>query len=45
MTSLRAHLKRIASLGGKARAKSLSPQRRKDISVLANKVKKLKNGN
>ena len=40
MITLKAHLKSIASKGGKARAKKLTPQRRKEISVLANKAKK-----
>jgi len=40
MTSLQKHLKSIASKGGKARAKKLSPQRRLEISRAANQAKK-----
>jgi len=35
MISLQAHLQRISSLGGIARAKKLTPKRRKEIATLA----------
>lgn len=34
--------KEMASLGGKARAKKLSPERKKEISKLANEAKREK---
>lgn len=40
MTSLRAHLKRIAHLGGEARAKKLTPQRRKEIATKASHARR-----
>ena len=33
-----AYVRRIASLGGKARAKALSPERRKEIAAKASKA-------
>ena len=38
--SLRAHLKRISSLGGIARAKKLSAKRRKEIATKASHSRK-----
>jgi len=38
--SLRAHLKRISSLGGIARAKKLSAARRKEIATKASHARK-----
>ncbi len=40
MISLRAHLKRISSLGGIARAKKLSAKRRKEIATKASHSRK-----
>ena len=40
MITLRAHLKRISSLGGIARAKKLSAKRRKEIATKASHSRK-----
>lgn len=42
MITLKAHLKKIASLGGKARAKRMTKEQRKAHSEAMNKAKSIK---